>query len=100
MPNSLRNSFSSSILASTRRSLVSSRMEASRRPATPSFVGSWIAADTSGRASRNHCSRSPSSGYFLISSPSNVVAAHRGRRPTIDRTLRRWAWPSGKRRTS
>ena len=29
-----------------------------------------------------------------------TVAAHSGSRPTIDRTLSRWAWPSGNRSTS
>ena len=43
MPYGLRNSFSSSILASTRRSLASSRMETRRRPATPGLLGSWMA---------------------------------------------------------
>ena len=91
MPYGLRNSFSSSILASTRRSLVSSRMEARRRPAQPGFLGSWMVVEQFGARSRGTSETAPpSSGYFASSSPSNTVAAHSGRSPTIDRTLSRW----------
>ena len=53
-----------------------------------------------GARPRNLWKRSRSSGYFAMSFPSKTVTAHRGSRPTMERTFRRWARPSGSRSTS
>jgi hypothetical protein len=57
--------------------------EPSLRPPTPIFLGSWNAAQSSGRVSGNQWNRSMISGYTSKMAGSKGVAAQKGSRPTI-----------------